>query len=148
MKIKEGGDWDVRPIAVGAVLRRLTGKCLCGVTKIKASQFFRRHQYGVACPGGSEKIVHSLRSCIENCGGNGDFVTLKIDMHNAFNSAFNSVSRQLVLDECKEHFPELLPWVSWCYSQHPLHLVRCTQLMVSNKVIPLGHCYSSWCCIN
>ena len=37
MKIKEGGDWNVRPVAV---LRRLTGKCLCSVTKIKASQFF------------------------------------------------------------------------------------------------------------
>ena len=116
MKIKEGGEWDVRPIPVGEVLRRLTGKCLCSVTKIKASQFFHPHQYGVACPGGSEKIVHRLRSCIEKYWGNGDFVILKIDMHNAF----NSVSRQWVLDECKEHFPELLPWVSWCYSQHPL----------------------------
>ena len=116
MKIKEGGEWDVRPIAAGEVLRCLTGKCLCSVTKIKASQFFHPHQYGVACPGGSEKIVHRLQSCIENCWGNGDFVTLKIDMHNAF----NSVSRQWVLDECKEHFPELLPWVSWCYSQQPL----------------------------
>ena len=32
-------------------------------------------------------------------------MALKIDMHNAF----NSVLRQFVLDECKEHFPELLP---------------------------------------
>ena len=41
---------------------------------------------------------------------------LKIDMRNAF----NLVSRQAMLDECATHFPELLPWASWCYGQHPL----------------------------
>ena len=30
------------------------------------------------------------------------------------------VSRQAVLDECATFFPELLPWVSWCYGTHPL----------------------------
>eukprot|EP00731_Ephydatia_muelleri_P019018 Em0011g1058a len=25
-----------------------------------------------------------------------------------------------MLSECKKHFPELLPWVSWCYGEHPL----------------------------
>ena len=29
------------------------------------------------------------------------------------------VSRQAVLNECGKHFPELLPWASWCYSHHP-----------------------------
>ena len=29
------------------------------------------------------------------------------------------VSRQAILEECANHFPELLPWVSWCYGQHP-----------------------------
>ena len=65
----------MRPIAVREVLRHLTGKCLCSVTKIKASQFFHPHQYGVACPGGSEKIVHRLHSCICN------FRTFKVTKH-------------------------------------------------------------------
>ena len=34
-------------------------------------------------------------------------------------NAFNFVSRQAILDECLANFPELLPWVVWCYSQHP-----------------------------
>ena len=34
-------------------------------------------------------------------------------------NAFNLVSRQAILDECLANFPELLPWVVWCYSQHP-----------------------------
>ena len=35
-------------------------------------------------------------------------------------NAFNRVSRQAVLDECSSFFPELLPWVSWCYGSHSL----------------------------
>ena len=45
-----------------------------------------------------------------------DFVVLKVDMQNAF----NVVSHQAVLDECSVHLPELLPWASWCYGQHPI----------------------------
>ena len=44
------------------------------------------------------------------------FTVLKIDLVNAF----NLVSRQALLSECSTHFPELLPWVSWCYSRHPV----------------------------
>ena len=70
---------------------------------------------GVACPGGSESTIHGLRECIESHWNDGDFVTLKID----FQNAFNLVSRQALLDECHSHFPELMPWASWCYGQHP-----------------------------
>ena len=59
-------------------------------------------------------IVHSLRKCIEDNWLSGDFVVFKVDMSNAF----NAVSRQAVLDECATFFPELLPWVSWCYGSH------------------------------
>ena len=44
-----------------------------------------------------------------------DFGVMKVDMKNAF----NQVSRHALLSECAEHFSELLPWVSWCYRQHP-----------------------------
>ena len=35
-------------------------------------------------------------------------------------NAFNMVSREAILSECSKHFPELLPWAIWCYSQHPI----------------------------
>ena len=38
---------DVRPISVGEVLRRLTSKCLCRITKAKATEFFEGHQVWV-----------------------------------------------------------------------------------------------------
>ena len=44
----------VRPIAVGEILRRLTGKLLCGEVKEAARAFFWPAQVGVACPLGAE----------------------------------------------------------------------------------------------
>ena len=61
-------------------------------------------------------MIHGLRHCIEEHWEEEDFVVLKIDMCNAF----NLVSRQALLDECAFHFPDLLPWASWCYGQQPL----------------------------
>ena len=113
MKLKEL-KWDVRPIAVGEVLRHLAGKCACALTKEKSTDFFASFQFGVACPGGTEKIIHRLRQTFEDHWHDSDFAILKIDMQNAF----ILVSRDTVLKQCAIHFPELLPWVSWCYSQH------------------------------
>ena len=114
-KFRHGSPPDVRPIAVGETLRRLTGKCLCSLVKDKASSFFEPLQLGVACPHGTEKVVHGLRKCIEEHWGDEDFVVLKTDMRNAF----NLISRQALLSECSLFFPELLPWASWCYGSQP-----------------------------
>ena len=100
---------------MGEALRRLVGKCLCAVTKEKVSEYFAPLQMGVACPSGAEKIIHGLRHCVEEHWMDEDFAVMKIDMRNAF----NLVSRQALLDECSAHFPELLPWASWCYGLHP-----------------------------
>ena len=115
-KSKSGSIFDIRPIAVGESLRRLVGECLCAAVKTKAAEFFKTFQFGVACSFGAEKIAHGLRACIENHWLDVDFVVLKVDMKNAF----NMVSGQALLSECSTHFPELLPWASWCYSQHPI----------------------------
>ena len=105
-KSKEGSPPDVR-------LRRLTEKCICTILRNKIS-FFQPSQFGIACKAGAEKIVHSLRRCIEDNWLSDDFVVFKVDMSNAF----IMVSRQAVMDECATSFPELLPWVSWCYGSH------------------------------
>eukprot|EP00731_Ephydatia_muelleri_P021341 Em0013g1068a len=115
-KFSEGRCTDIRPIVVGEVLRRLTGKCLCSILRDKFSTFFQPSQFGVACKAGVERVVHNMRKCIDDGWMSGDFVVCKVDMSNAF----NRVSRQVVLDECSSFFPELLPWVSWCYGSHSL----------------------------
>ena len=107
---------DIRPIAVGEAIRHLAGKCICVITKEKAHDFLAPLQLGVACPADAEKIIHGLTDCVDEHWHDADFAVLKIDVHNAF----NWVSRQAVLDACDLHFPELLPWFSWCHGQHPV----------------------------
>ena len=70
----------------------------------------------LACPFGTEKIAHGLRRCVEEHWYDTEFVVLKVDLKNTF----SLVSRQALLIEVKNHFPELLPWACWCYGQHPL----------------------------
>ena len=101
---------------MGEALRRLVGKCLCSMLKDKAAEFFDPLQRGVACAAGAEKIAHGLRDCVDENWQVEGFTVLKIDLVNAF----NLVSRQALLSECSPHFPELLPWVSWCYCRHPV----------------------------
>ena len=78
-KSKPGSSIDVRPIAVGESLCRLTSKWLCAVVKGKSAEFLP-HQFGVACSNGAEKIAHGLRACVNKYWLDYDF--LKV---NAFN---------------------------------------------------------------
>ena len=57
--------------------------CLC--TKEKATDIFAPFQFGVACPGGTEKIIHRLRQTVEDHWHDSDFAILKIYMQNAIN---------------------------------------------------------------
>ena len=115
-KVKEGCPPDIRPIAVGEVIRRLAGKCVCTILKDKAADFFQPLQFGVACQAGAEKIIHTVRGCIEDHWLDEDFVCFKVDMQNAF----NLVSRQAIFRKCVTYFLELFHWVSYCYGSHPL----------------------------
>ena len=42
-----------------------------------------------------------------------DFVSLKVDLKNAF----NNVSRKAILELVLKHFPEIARWVYWCYGR-------------------------------
>ena len=53
-------------------------------------------------------------------------------------NAFNLVSRQAMLDDCAQHFPELLAWTLWCYSQHRHQLGILTSQVGVQRGDPLG----------
>ena len=97
---KDGG---VRPIAVGFVWRRLAAKVACRHISERCANLFSPRQLGVGIPGGAEAAVHATRIYLENLQpGN---ILLKID----FQNAFNTVRRDVILEEIQEVFPELLP---------------------------------------
>ena len=104
----------VRPIAVGELLRRLTGKCLMSLVRDEARAYFWPAQVGVAVKGGAEKAVHVLRAWTSRHAGSSRKVLVKLD----FANAFNCVHRDTVLDETTNRFPALARWVTWCYRQH------------------------------
>ena len=94
-------DRGVRPIAVGNLLRRLVSKAVVE----KAAGLLSPLQVGV--PGGYEAIIHAVRHIIQE---QEQLFILQADLINAY----NLVDRQAMLAQVKEHFPELLPWVSTC----------------------------------
>ena len=107
----------VRPIAVGEILRRLTGKCLMGIVRNDAQFFFWPAQVGVAVPGGAEKAIHTVRAWHRRHQTSSDKVALKLD----FANAFNTVRRDAVLSAIRDPFPALARWATWCY-QRPTRL--------------------------
>ena len=100
---------DVRPIAIGEALRRLTAKSICVQKKDSFIQLFSPLQHGVATKGGTELLVHQVQLLLEE---NKDWIVLKSDMRNAF----NSVSRSHLLNEVARAFPDIFG-----------HVLRCTQ---------------------
>ena len=108
----------VRPIAIGEVMRRLTGKCLMTAVREEARAFLWPAQLGVGVPAGAETAVHTARAWLsrQQAAGNRK-VLLKLD----FRNAFNCLSRQAMLATIASHFPTLARFAVWCYAQ-PTHL--------------------------
>ena len=130
---------DVRPIAVGECIRRLTDKTLCLQKKESFSSFLSPLQHGVAVEGGPELIVHHISLLLES---NPDWVILKTDLKNAF----NSVSRSHLLPEVAKAFPDIYQHVHQMYAVSVLWfsmtgklLTFCSPRKESTKGTPLHH---------
>ncbi|KAF2899322.1 hypothetical protein ILUMI_06853 [Ignelater luminosus] len=108
LKKKDGG---LRPIAVGNVFRRLTAKLACHAVREDVGNYFRPHQVGFATFANAPKNVGK--------------VLLKIDYKNAF----NSVERDVMLQEVSKKTPSLFPFLWQCYSFS-------IDLLFGNQVIP------------
>ena len=108
-------DDGIRPIAIGCIWRRLTAKILFRHVVESASKYLEPNQFGVGVPSGAEKIIHTIRFARLLNLENPDFAILQLD----FMNAFNKVSRKSFLDLVQKHFPELLPFVSFCYCFSP-----------------------------
>ena len=105
----------VRPIAVGAVLRRLVSKCAMNRVRAAACDHFAPLQVGVGLRGGADAAIHSLRRLLAAHGHDETWVLLQFDLVNAF----NLVDRATFMALLREFFPGLSRWVESCYSVNP-----------------------------
>ena len=94
------GSNDVSPIAMGEVFRRVVAKAICLEMKSQFSDHFSPIQHGVTAEGGVELLVQHIQALLDE---NADWVCLKTDVKNAF----NSVSRRHLLEELLSSFPSL-----------------------------------------
>ena len=107
-------DNDLRPIAVGESLRRLTSKCLCATVKDFVKDLLTPLQVGVSCPLGAESAVHVVRQYVERHRQSHSKAALLVD----FSNAFNTVDRSTFLAACREVSPGIAAWAHWCYGSH------------------------------
>ena len=108
-------DGGVRPIAIGEAWYRFAGICALRECGRDIGAGLAPLQLGVGTRGGTETVVHALSSALAE--GHAVFA---IDMRNAF----NTVSRQAILEAVKERAAPLLPMVQWAYGRPTaLHIV-------------------------
>ena len=126
----------VRPIAVGEILRRLTGKCLMTLVKDEARAHFWPAQVGVAVKNGTDKAVHAVRAWVNRHAGSSQKVLVKLDFRNAFNcvSSKHALTSLPLLVGPRGVIGNLLA----C----SLLSTFFTAVPASSKAIRLGPCYS------
>jgi hypothetical protein len=83
----------IRPVAVGETPRRLFAKCICSATNSEAKGYLQPFQLGVATPNACEQVIHKVRKAFDEHGEGNNYVMLKID----FSNAFNTVNRPVFL---------------------------------------------------
>lgn len=103
----------IRPIAAGEILRRIVAKAVLAQVMGQTAQIFGDLQLGVGRKGGIEHIAFSCQKCVAENIDNPDFVGIKVDMKNAF----NTLLRSKMLNAAKR-FPVLAHWLSTCYGSH------------------------------
>ena len=99
---------DVRPIAIGESLRRLTARAICLQMKDTFADFFSPVQHGVSTECGTELLSHHVQLLLE---ANPDWVVLKTDVKNAI----NSLDRCQLLKEVSLLFHDLFCHVQQMY---------------------------------
>ena len=103
--------------------------CRSVVDQVK--EYLSPLQVGFGTRIGAEAAIHSIRSYLSEIPS--DFVMVKLD----FKNAFNSIRRDAVLKACLEHTPELYPLVFSCYSSCS-HLFYDDHILLSQEGVQQG----------
>jgi hypothetical protein len=129
---KDGGH---RPIAVGETLRRWVSKCLATAAIAETAPYLDPLQLGVGVKGGCEAIIHAMASIFESESTPLDSKwILQVD----FDNAFNSIDRETLMKEVRQHVPQLSAWVEFCYATRS-HLFFGNERLLSSAGVHQGY---------
>lgn len=106
-------DNGIRPIAVGAIWRRLVSKVAMRGVRKEMSKYLGDFQFGVGVPSGAEAVLHSANRFLNEFHSDGSLAMLTVD----FSNAFNLVDRTTLLQEVRTHCPSISLWVEFLYGQ-------------------------------
>jgi len=104
----------IRPIAVGYIWRRLSGKLVCNHVSTRMAALLSPRQLGFGVKGGAEAGVRAARRFVTNHPTNK--VMIKID----FRNAFNTLRRDVIMEAVKENIPEVLNYTISAYEKDSL----------------------------
>jgi hypothetical protein len=105
---KAGG---IRPISIGYTWRRLAAKCVNNYAISLLGDSVAPIQLGIGSSGGCEAAVHATRRFLANMPD--DFVAVKLD----FTNAFNSIHRDAVLTAIADKLPDIYQFCHLAYHQ-------------------------------
>ena len=128
---------DLRPIAVGNLLRRLTSKLFAKAVNDRMENLLAPHQLGVGVRGGCEAAVHAVRKASTDNPGKW---VLQLDLENAF----NCVDRGHVLNEVATLLPDCLAWTVSCYGS-PSFLQFGKNTITSSSGVQQGDPFAAVC---
>ncbi|GJV58022.1 putative reverse transcriptase domain-containing protein [Tanacetum coccineum] len=106
-------DNGIRPIAVGAIWRRLASKVAMRGVRKEMSKYLGDFQFGVGVPSGAEAVLHGANRFLNKFHSDGSLAMLTVD----FSNAFNLVDRTTLLHEVRTRCPSISLWVDFLYGQ-------------------------------
>ncbi|GJR38451.1 putative reverse transcriptase domain-containing protein [Tanacetum coccineum] len=106
-------DNRIRPIAVGAIWRRLASKVSMRGVRKKMSKYLRDFQLRVGVPSGAEAVLHGANRFLNKFHSDGSLAMFTVD----FSNAFNLVDRTTFLHKVWTRWPSISLWVDFLYGQ-------------------------------
>jgi hypothetical protein len=110
-----------RPIAVGNIFRRLTGKVALALVGSKLTDYFGVSQVGVRTRNGADGVIHAINALYRGNMTSERIGVLQIDNTNAF----NLVSREWIFAQVRSVCPGILPLV-YAHANPQLYLYSAT----------------------
>ena len=119
---------DVRSIAVGDALRRLTARAICVQKKERFADYVTPIQHGVSTQNGTDLVAHQIGLMLEV---DQYWIVLKSDVRNAF----NSISRCDMLNEVSKASPDLFSHIQqmYGYSSFLIYLQGSSSIVIPSQ---------------